>query len=124
MAEIPKLGDDRPVAVLTVAELRAIVRDEVEATLGEARGTAGLLTVTELGELLRVSERTIATLRGEGLPTVWVTPDSPRFDRAEALAWCREVSAWVEAGQPVREGPWTDAWLAWVKAGCRGPKPE
>jgi hypothetical protein len=92
--------DDRPVAMLRVSELRAIIRDELEAVLGESRGPVGLLTVAELATLLRISERTLADLRGYGLPTVWVTPDAPRFERAEALAWIRGFGAWMKAGAP------------------------
>ena len=101
MAEKKAVRDERPVAALTVAELRDIVRDEVEAVLGESRGEPGaLLTVDGLAALLNISTRTLDSLRDMGLPTVWVTPDSPRFERAAAMTWIRGISEWFAAGRP------------------------
>jgi hypothetical protein len=101
MPKTPELEDTRLAATLTVAELRRIVRDEIEGVLGATRGVPNpLLTPAEVCELLRISEKTLATMRAHGdLPTIWVTPDAPRFDRAEMLAWVRETSAYLQANK-------------------------
>ena len=101
MAEKPTVRDERPAVQLTVAELRDIVREEIEAVLLQARGVPNpLMNTTELAELLRVSERTIASLRDMGLPVTWITPDSPRFERDAVMTWVRAVSEWIAAGCP------------------------
>lgn len=101
MPKNPEIEDTRLAATLTVAELRRIVRDEIESVLGASRGVPNpLLTAAEVCELLRISEKTLATMRAHGeLPTIWVTPDAPRFDRAEVLAWVRETSNWLKANK-------------------------
>lgn len=123
---MPKIQDDRRLLDLTVADLRAVVREELEAVLGGEREPAGaLLTAERVAALLGVSERTIANLREMGLPVIWVTPDSPRFDRGEVLRWIGEVSPYLAAGEP-KPGTvpgWSEAWVAWVARGCRGEKP-
>lgn len=57
--------------------------------LGETRQPEGLLTVEQLVERLQVSERTIRTLRKQGLPTVMVG-ESPRFVWADVLEFLRK----------------------------------
>lgn len=74
---------------LTVDELRALLRAEVDAALGERPTAPALLTQDALARELGVSPRTVYELRQQGLPTVLVC-ESPRFELAACLAWLRE----------------------------------
>jgi len=64
---------------------REVVREVVVEVLSENRDPERLLTVGQLAERMQVSERTIRTLRKQGLPTVMVG-DSPRFVWADVVA--------------------------------------
>lgn len=87
-----KAPDDSMVVQLTVAELRELVRSEVEAALGEARKAPALLSRARLAEALDVSLPTLDRLRAEaGFPEL-VVGEAPRFDLAAVLAWLKRRS--------------------------------
>lgn len=75
------------------AALRETLRAELPAAVAEAlEGQAGqgskLLTRVQLAQALGVSPRTLDALRGEGLPTIWVS-EAPRFDFVDVRAWLK-----------------------------------
>lgn len=81
-----ELGDRAPVAAANLWDLRALVREELAHVLAER--PPALIDQRALARELGVSERTIYTLRGEGLPTIMVG-DSPRFELALVLDWLK-----------------------------------
>lgn len=71
--------------------VREAVRAELEPLLERvgaqpAPDPLRLLTKAELALRLQVSERTIDSMRGKGLPVVWVI-ESPRFDWIAVREW-------------------------------------
>lgn len=84
---------DKPVAMMFRAELAEVVREVLIDLLADGKSSTppALLSQTELAEQLGVSPATVRTLRGQGLPTVWVV-ESPRFVLTECLDWLRARS--------------------------------
>ena len=82
------------IIVTTPEQLRAILREEVEAALAERAPSPApcLLDRRGLAEALDCGVDTIDKLRREGLPTVMLI-ESPRFELAAVLAWLREGRA-------------------------------
>lgn len=74
---------------LTEDELRRVIRDEVSAALHEHAGKPKLLDRTRLAQQLCCSPSHVDTLRGRGLPTIYVG-ESPRFELNEVLTWMRQ----------------------------------
>lgn len=84
-----------------VDPLTAAIREAVKAEIGAVlealddrlkEPPTALLTTDELARELRISGRTIARLRGEGLPTIWIG-DSPRFELGPVIEWLRKRDA-------------------------------
>jgi hypothetical protein len=74
-------------------EVRAALRDELPTALTEALGRRvgrvhGLATREQCARHLGISARSLDTLRGKGLPPIWVL-DSPRFELERVLEWLR-----------------------------------
>lgn len=80
------------VVQLSAADLKALLREELEGALAEREARPALIDQNALARELGVSSRTIYTLRERGLPTVMVG-DSPRFELAVVLEWLREQKA-------------------------------
>jgi hypothetical protein len=85
------MRDAAPAAACTLWDLRALVREELEAMLCERASAPALLTGAQLARELQISERTIFSLREEGLPLIRVG-DSPRYVLADVLQWLRARS--------------------------------
>src|SRR5918998_2839108 len=71
-------------------------RDESVAHHGDAAGGEAavlpiLMTTTEVAGLLRVDPSTLSKWRscGQGPRATWLTPSTPRYARADVLAWLR-----------------------------------
>lgn len=73
------------VEIPTVDEIRAVVREELRAFAE----LPALLSQKQLARQLGVCERTIAYLRRDGMPHVWVG-GLPRFELGPVLAWVAE----------------------------------
>jgi hypothetical protein len=74
-------------------QVRAALREELPAlaeALAEAlevrRAAHPYATREECARFLNISPRSLDTLRGKGLPTLWVL-ESPRFDLEKVAAW-------------------------------------
>jgi predicted DNA-binding transcriptional regulator AlpA len=70
------------------------VKDQMVATGGGAAGDEaavlpGLMTTTEVAELLRVDPSTLSKWRscGQGPRATWLTPSTPRYARSDVLTW-------------------------------------
>jgi hypothetical protein len=79
------------------AAVREALAAELPAALAEALELAPpkapeLLTRERCARALGISTRSLDTLRGQGLPVVWVL-DSPRFELGEVVAWLRDRGA-------------------------------
>lgn len=77
------------VVLVSPNELRALIRDELRATLAErepAPTGAPLVDRRELGRTLAVSTATVTRLTSEGMPHVFVG-DSPRYSIEDVRAW-------------------------------------
>jgi hypothetical protein len=93
------------VAVLTAEQLRAVVRDAVEAALNErlqpTEPRPELVDGVTLAARLGVSRATVYRLRLRGLPAVPVG-DVFRYRVADAVAWLRSGGARVTREKTVR----------------------
>lgn len=81
-----------PVVVVSPDELRALVREQVEAALAtqrEADAAPLLLDRRQMARALSVGVDTLDRLRREGCPEITVG-DMPRFDIASVIAWLRD----------------------------------
>jgi excisionase family DNA binding protein len=79
------------VVVLTVSldELRAVIRDELRATLAahaSSPSAAPLVDRREVARLLNVSAATVTRMTAEGMPHVFAGA-SPRYSVDEVHAW-------------------------------------
>lgn len=90
---------------LSVDDLRALVRTEIDAALAEQSQAPALLTQDALAHELGVSTRTIYELRQRGLPVVLVC-DSPRFELQACIAWlaAQAPAARVKLSRSLRKG--------------------
>jgi predicted DNA-binding transcriptional regulator AlpA len=79
---------DRLAVTLTVAELKALVAEEVRVALAERRGAPRLLTREQVCEALQISLSTIARLQREGMPCVRIY-EAPRFELENVVAWMK-----------------------------------
>ena len=71
------------------AELEQRIRTAVVEALDSQTRHPVLLTIDELGHALGCSRATVNRLRGEGLPTLSLGGESPRFELETVLAWLR-----------------------------------
>lgn len=78
---------------LTVDELRALVREEVQRVRGPAIASAPapeVMTRRQVAELLQVHEQVVGRyVRERGLPGSKIADGEWRFLRSEVLAWVR-----------------------------------
>lgn len=79
---------DALLVTLKAGQLRELMREELERARAEMPQAPALIDQRELARNLGLSERTVYTLRGEGLPTIMIG-DSPRFELAAVLVWLR-----------------------------------
>jgi hypothetical protein len=80
------------VVVLSVEELRELIREAVADARAEAPAAPALLDRRRLGVALGVCPDTVDRLRREGCPEVRVG-DVPRFELADVLAWLKARKA-------------------------------
>ena len=54
-----------------------------------------LMTTSEVARLLRVDRSTISRWRtsGTGPPVTWLSPTTPRYQRAHVLAWLHQAAS-------------------------------
>ncbi|UVY85397.1 helix-turn-helix domain-containing protein [Brachybacterium sp. NBEC-018] len=62
---------------------------------GMVRGMDEYLTTMEVAKWLRVDRSTLCRWRlaGTGPRVIWLGPSSPRYARADVLAWLQEMAA-------------------------------
>ncbi len=84
----------RMLVQLDEVALREIVIDVVAEALEsiQPRALPKRLTQAELAEVWQVSERTLYSLRADGLPVIWIG-ESPRFDLAACEEWAKARGA-------------------------------
>jgi hypothetical protein len=85
-------GDTALVVTLTLGQLRAMVREEIDRAVEEVEGPPALIDTNALSRHLGVSSRTVFELRKQGLPVVWLC-DSPRFELGACLDWLKARKA-------------------------------
>ena len=77
-----------------VAEVAATRAMEQAAELFGSREDAPILLDRQsLAKRLNISIPTVDRLRGEGMPTIWVTSEAPRFELDRCLEWLRSREA-------------------------------
>ncbi|MBE7480224.1 MAG: hypothetical protein HS104_09600 [Polyangiaceae bacterium] len=86
--------DDAMLVTMTRAELRELVRGEVDSALAEAlagaRKPPALLSRAALADALGISLPTVDRMRREqGFPQWGVVGEAPRFELAAVLGWLR-----------------------------------
>jgi predicted DNA-binding transcriptional regulator AlpA len=93
MKQAEKHAEPHMVVQLTVSDLRALIAEAVTEALDarDTKSTPALLNQKQLAELLGTSERSIYSLRQQGLPCVMLS-DSPRFEQAAVLAWMKQTT--------------------------------
>jgi len=90
LRSIPSNDSDPLLVTLSRGQLATLLRDELARAFEEFAPKNGpkLLTQDELAAALKVSTRTVFTMRTEGCPQVFVG-ESPRFEFAEVVSWLR-----------------------------------
>ncbi len=80
-----------PIVVLTLEQLRTVVREEVAGALakaGPAENESDILDREQAAKLIGVTTRTIPRLvKRDGLPTLRRVGKLWRFRRSEVMAW-------------------------------------
>ena len=71
-----------------LAGFKESLADELAGIIVEQR-TRRLLDRRGISEVLGVSLLTLDRLRAEGMPTVWVSAEAPRFESDRVLEWLR-----------------------------------
>src|SRR6185295_201725 len=81
----------RRIIDLTEADLEAIIDRRLDAAIAELRAApaSALDDIGTLSKALCISPKTLQRLRTEPLFPELRLLDSPRFDRAEVIAWIR-----------------------------------
>lgn len=69
--------------------IRSTVRSAVEEALADLApaDAPALLDRERMARKLCISVPTLDGLRKQGMPTIWITPEAPRFDVAAVVAW-------------------------------------
>lgn len=83
------------IIVTTAEELRALIREEVEAAVQARQGHAAseILDIAEVADLLGVTAPTVrAYVRTDGLPCIRMGKSTVRFRRADVERWLLDRS--------------------------------
>jgi len=82
--------DDSLLVTLTVSQLRALVREEVNDAIGTSSDDQKWLTLEQVADMLQVTTKTVrAWVRDEGLPASKAGPEY-RFRKDLVLSWLEE----------------------------------